>query len=305
MTKDFLSIHDLSIYEYNKLMELTEDVKKGPKKYKTKLAGKILAMIFEKPSLRTRVTFEAGMLQLGGEAIYLSPTDIQVGKRESVHDIGKNLERWVDGIMIRTFGHQNVIQLAAVTRIPVINALSDLSHPCQGMADFFTLREKKPDLKKLAYVGDGNNVCHSLMFAAARAGIIMAVGVPEGYEPNPEIIRQAQEDGRETGYAFELTHDPYAAVRGADAVYTDVWASMGQESEKEKRAKIFAPFQVNKALMAEAKPDALFLHCLPAHRGEEVTDEVIDSPRSVVFDQAENRLHAQKAIMLSLMGKKE
>ena len=303
MTKDFLSIHDLSVYEYNKLMDLTEEVKKNPKKYKTKLAGKILAMIFEKPSLRTRVTFEVGMLQLGGEAIYLSPTDIQLGKRESVADIGHNLERWVDGIMIRTFGHQNAIQLAAVTKIPVINALTDLSHPCQGMADFFTLREKKPGLKKLTYVGDGNNVCHSLMFAAARAGITMAVAVPEGYEPNPEIIRQAQEDGRETGYSFELTHDPYAAVRGADAVYTDVWASMGQETEKDKRAKIFAPFQVNRALMAEAKPDAVFMHCLPAHRGDEVTDEVIDSPQSVVFDEAENRLHAQKAIMLSLMGK--
>jgi ornithine carbamoyltransferase len=305
MIKDFLSIHDLSAYEYSKLMDLTQDVKKNPRKYRTKLQDKILAMIFEKPSLRTRVTFEAGMIQLGGEAIYLGPTDIQIGKRESTHDIGKNLERWVDGIIIRTFAHRNVIDLAAVTRIPVINALTDLSHPCQGMADFFTLREKKRDLEKLAYVGDGNNVCHSLMFAAARAGITMAVAVPKGYEPSPEIIRLAQEDGRETGYSFELTHDPYAAVRGADAVYTDVWASMGQESEKDKRAKIFAPFQVNKALMAEAKPGAFFMHCLPAHRGDEVTDEVMDSPQSIVFDQAENRLHIQKAIMLSLMAQQK
>jgi len=305
MTKDFLSIHDLSLFEYSKLMDLTQEVKKNPKKYKAKLQGKVLAMIFEKPSLRTRMTFETGMLQLGGEAIYLSPTDIQIGKRESISDIGKNMERWVDGIMIRTFAHQNVIDLAAAARIPVINALTDLSHPCQGMADFFTLREKKPGLEKLAYVGDGNNVCHSLMFAAARAGIAMSVAVPEGYEPNPDIIRQAQEDGRETGFSFELTHDPFVAVRGADAVYTDVWASMGQESEKEKRAKIFAPFQVNRALMAEAKPGALFMHCLPAHRGDEVTDDIIDSAQSVVFDQAENRLHAQKAIMLSLMAKKE
>ena len=305
MTKDFLSIHDLSLFEYSKLMDLTQEIKKNPKKYKTKLQGKILAMIFEKPSLRTRMTFEAGMLQLGGHAIYLSPADIQIGKRESLYDIGKNMERWVDGIMIRTFAHTNVIDLAAATSIPVINALTDLSHPCQGMADFFTLREKKPGMEKLTYVGDGNNVCHSLMFAAARAGIALAVAVPQGYEPNPDIIRQAQEDGRETGYAFELMHDPYAAVRGADAVYTDVWASMGQETEKEKRAEIFAPFQVNKALMAEAKPGALFMHCLPAHRGEEVTDAVIDSAQSIVFDQAENRLHAQKAIMLSLMGKKE
>jgi ornithine carbamoyltransferase len=305
MTKDFLSVHDLSLYEYNKLMELTEEVKKNPKKFKTRLAGKILALIFEKPSLRTRVTFEAGMIQLGGEAIYLAPSDIQIGKRESVADVGHNLERWVDGIMIRTFGHQNVVGLAGVARIPVINGLTDLLHPCQAMADFFTLREKKPNLAKLAYVGDGNNVCHSLMFAAARAGVSLAVAVPEGYEPNPELIRQAQEDGRETGYAFELAHDPFAAVRDADAVYTDVWASMGQEQEKEKRARIFAPFQVNKALMAEAKPDAVFMHCLPAHRGEEVTDEVMDSPQSVVFDQAENRLHAQKAIMLSLLGKRD
>jgi len=305
MTKDFLSIHDLSLFEYSKLMDLTQEVKKNPKKYKAKLQGKVLAMIFEKPSLRTRMTFETGMLQLGGEAIYLSPTDIQIGQRESISDIGKNMERWVDGIMIRTFAHRNVIDLAAAARIPVINALTDLSHPCQGMADFFTLREKKPGLEKLAYVGDGNNVCHSLMFAAARAGIAMSVAVPEGYEPNPDIIRRAQEDGRETGFSFELTHDPFAAVRGADAIYTDVWASMGQESEKEKRAKIFAPFQVNRALMAEAKPGALFMHCLPAHRGDEVTDDVIDSAQSVVFDQAENRLHAQKAIMLSLMAKKE
>ena len=255
-------------------------------------------MIFQKPSLRTRVTFEVGMLQLGGEAIYLAPSDIQLGSREGIYDVGKNLERWVDGIMIRTFAHQIILDLAKSTRIPVINALTDLLHPCQAMADFYTLREKKGGLPglKLTYVGDGNNVCHSLMFAAAKAGTKMAVATPAGYEPNPEIVRQALEDGKETGFSLHLTNDPAEAASGADAVYTDVWASMGQEAEKEKRARIFAPYQVNAALMAHAKPDAFFMHCLPAHRGDEVTDEVIDSPNSVVYDEAENRLHVQKVV---------
>jgi ornithine carbamoyltransferase len=252
------------------------------------------------------MTFEVGMLQLGGEAIYLAPSDIQLGSREGIYDVGRNLERWVDGIMLRTFGHQILLDLAKSTRIPVINALTDLLHPCQAMADFFTLREKKGGLSalKLAYVGDGNNVCHSLMFAAAKAGTKMAVAAPEGYEPDSEIVQQALEDGKETGFSFLLTRDPAEAVRGADAVYTDTWTSMGQEAEKEKRTRIFASYQVNAALMARAKPDALFMHCLPAHRGEEVTDEVIDSPNSIVYDEAENRLHVQKVVCLLLMGKK-
>jgi ornithine carbamoyltransferase len=263
-------------------------------------------MIFQKPSLRTRMTFEAGMLRLGGEAIYLAPSDIQMGSREGAYDIGKNLERWVDGIMLRTFGHQIAVDLAASCRIPVINALTDLSHPCQAMADFQTLREHKGALPglKLAYVGDGNNVCHSLMLAAARGGTRMAVATPAGYEPNPAVVSQAREDGRDTGFTLTLTNSAEEAVSGADAVYTDVWASMGQEAEKEKRARIFAPYQVNGRLMAQAKKDTLFMHCLPAHRGDEVTDEVIDSPNSVVYDEAENRLHAQKAILISLMGEK-
>ncbi len=304
MRKDFISIHDLSLYEFTKLMDLAKEVKAKPDRFHKKLKGKILAMIFQKPSLRTRMTFEVGMLQLGGEAIYLAPSDIQLGSRESVYDVGKNLERWVDGIMIRAFAHQNVIDLAASCRIPVINGLTDLLHPCQALADFQTLYENNRNLKsfKLTYVGDGNNVCHSLMFAAAKAGATMAVATPPGYEPNPEIVKLAAEDGRETGYALTLTHDPAEAVSGADAVYTDVWASMGQEAEKEKRAKLFAPLQVNARLMARAKPEAFFMHCLPAHREEEVSGEVLDSPRSIVYDQAENRLHAQKAIMLTLMG---
>lgn len=307
MQKDFISIHDLSLYEFNELLDLTQDIKVNPDKYRKKLKNKILAMIFEKPSLRTRMTFEVGMLELGGKAIYLSPNEIQVGKRETVEDIGHNLERWVDGIMIRTFAHDNVVRLAKAASIPIINGLSDFSHPCQGLADLFTLREKKGGLSKikLAYVGDGNNVCHSLMLAAAKAGLIMAVATPKGYEPSAEVVEWAREDGRETGFSIKISNDPKAAVKDADAVYTDVWASMGQEQEKEARAKIFVPFQVNPKLMACAKLDAVFLHCLPAHREEEVTASVLESPQAVVFDQAENRLHIQKAIMLLLMGKKE
>ncbi|HOW85944.1 MAG TPA: ornithine carbamoyltransferase [Candidatus Aminicenantes bacterium] len=307
MQKDFLSIRDLSVYEFGQMLDKAAEVKKHPAKYRRALKGKILAMIFQKPSLRTRMTFETGMLRLGGEAIYLAPSDISLGSREGAFDIGKNLERWVDGIMIRTFGHQIAVDLAAAARIPVINALTDLSHPCQAMADFLTLREHKGALStlKLTYVGDGNNVCHSLMLAAARGGTRMAVATPPGYEPKAEVVAAARQDGRDTGFELTLTSSPEEAVAGADAVYTDVWASMGQESEKEARARIFAPYQVNAKLMAQAKPGALFLHCLPAHRGDEVTDEVIDAPYSVVYDEAENRLHAQKAILIALMGDKD
>ena len=305
MFEDFISIHDLSIYEFNQILELTEQIKTNPQRFQNKLKNKILALIFQKPSLRTRVTFEVGMLQLGGEAIYLSPLDIQMGARETPYDVGKNLERWVDGIMIRTFAHQDVINLSKACRIPVINALTDLLHPCQAMADFFTIKEKRRDLGnfKLTYLGDGNNVCHSLLLGAAKSGCSITTATPLGYEPNPEILKLAEEDGKETGSRFHFTDEPSEAVKEADAIYTDVWASMGQEQEKEERAKTFVPFQVNKELMAKAKSDAFFMHCLPAHRGEEVTDDVIDSSQSVVLDQAENRLHIQKAIMLLLLEK--
>lgn len=305
MLKDFLTIHDLSIYEFNQILDQAAAMKKDPKKFRKTLEGKILAMIFEKPSLRTRVTFEVGMLQLGGEAIYLSPSDIKMGSREGAADVGRNLERWVDGIMIRTFGHDIAVTLASNTKIPVINALTDSFHPCQAMADFLTLREHKGSLGniKLTYVGDGNNVCHSLMLAAAKAGASFAAAVPAGYEPSEEVCRWAREDGKDTGFQLQITNDPVEAVTGADAVYTDVWASMGQESEKEKRAAIFAPYQVNASLMSKAKADAVFMHCLPAHRGDEVTDEVIDSPSSIVYDEAENRLHVQKVILSLYMGK--
>ncbi|MDD8030523.1 MAG: ornithine carbamoyltransferase [Acidobacteriota bacterium] len=306
MKKDFISIHDLTTYEFHEIMDLTKRMKKNPSKFRKVLRDKILAMIFQKPSLRTRMTFEVGMLQLGGEAVYLAPSDIQMGSREGVRDIGKNMERWVDGIMIRTFGHNIILELAESTKVPVINALTDLFHPCQALADFFTLVEKKGSSAglKLAYVGDGNNVCHSLMLAAARAGTKMAIATPPGYEPKPEVVEWAKEDGKETGFELKITNDPVEAVDGADAVYTDVWASMGQEAEKEARGKIFLPYQVNMELFSKAKPEAYFMHCLPAHRGEEVTDEVIDSANSIVYDQAENRLHVQKVIMMLLMGKK-
>lgn len=307
MNKDFISVHDLSLYEFNEILDLTAKMKARPQAHRKALENRVLAMIFQKPSLRTRMTFETGMLQLGGHAIYMSPVDGQVGVRESFYDVGKNLERWVQGIMIRTFAHQNIIDLAAAVKIPVINALSDWLHPCQAMADFFTLKEKAGGLAKLklAYVGDGNNVCHSLMLAGAKAGVAMAVASPAGYGPDPEVVRLAEADGRETGFSLALTGDPGEAVAGADAVYTDVWASMGQEAEKEARSRIFSSYQVNSSLMSRAKKGAFFMHCLPAHRGDEVTDEVIDAPTSIVFDQAENRLHVQKVIMVLLMGKAE
>jgi ornithine carbamoyltransferase len=260
-------------------------------------------MIFEKPSLRTRVTFDVGIQQLGGFSLYLSPAEINLGKRESVYDVAKNLERMVQGIMIRTFAHQIVLDMARFASIPIINGLTDYSHPCQAMADFLTLQEKKGELKglKLCFVGDGNNVAHSLMFAGARLGTHVTIACPESHKPHPTAVQHAREDATTTGARIEIVHDPVAGVRDADAVYTDVWASMGQEAEAEERKKIFRPFQVNSSLMAHAKRDAIFMHCLPAHRGDEVTDDVIDAPFSVVFQEAENRLHAQKAIMLQLM----
>ncbi len=258
--------------------------------------GQTLAMLFEKPSLRTRVTFEAGMTQLGGHAIYLEG---RLGVRETVPDVARNLDRWIDGIMARTFDHQAVLELAEYAGIPVINGLSDREHPCQAFADFQTLAEHKGELPglTLAYVGDGNNVAHSLMLLAAKVGTNFRLACPEGYAPSEELWQAALGFASETGAILTLTHDPAEAVRDADAVYTDVWASMGQEEEAAARAQIFAPFQVNAALMAQAKPGALVMHCLPAHRGEEVSAEVLEGRQSVIFDQAENRLHAQKAIL--------
>lgn len=301
--KDFLSIKDFSPSEIQYLLVLGRQVKAHPTTYSDALKRKTLAMIFEKPSLRTRVSFDVGIQQLGGFSVYLSPAEINLGKRESVHDVARNLERMVQGIMIRTFAHEIVEQMAEYAGVPVINGLTDYSHPCQALADYLTIWEVKGHLEelKVAFVGDGNNVAHSLMFAGAQLGAHVWIATPPGYEPKAEAVRWANERCRETGGACTVTNDPREAVLAADVVYTDVWASMGQESEREKRKSIFAPYQVNKDLFRLAQRDAIFLHCLPAHRGDEVTADVIDSPRSLVFQQAENRLHAQKAIMLELM----
>jgi ornithine carbamoyltransferase len=300
---DFLSIRDFTPDEILYFLILARQIKAHPTTYSDALKRETLALIFEKPSLRTRVSFDVGIQQLGGFSVYLSPAEINLGKRESVYDVAKNLERMVQGIMIRTFAHEIVEQLAEYAGIPVINGLTDYSHPCQAMADYLTIWEMKGKLEglKLAFVGDGNNVAHSLMFAGAQLGVHVAVATPEGYEPKADAVKWARQRAKETGASCTITNDPAEAVACADVVYTDVWASMGLEAEAEKRSKVFRPFQVNAQLFRKAKRDAMFLHCLPAHRGDEVTNDVIDSPRSAVFQQAENRLHAQKAILLELM----
>jgi ornithine carbamoyltransferase len=261
-------------------------------------------MIFEKPSTRTRVSFEIGMWQLGGLAINLDQEAIGLGTRESIPDVARTLSRYADAILIRTFAHGKVTELAKHASVPVINALSDQSHPCQAMADVFTIRERKgiSGNIKVAYIGDGNNVCHSLMFATAKVGMNLTVATPKGYEPKEEIVKLALQDGKKAGVEIDILNDPVIAAENADVIYTDVWTSMGQEREKVVRQKAFRKFQVNRELMKLAKPDCIFMHCLPAHRGEEVTDDVIDSKNSVVFDQAENRLHVQKAILVKLLG---
>jgi ornithine carbamoyltransferase len=301
--KDFVSIFDLSKDEIMEILSLTGTLKQRlrDKEPFSPLAGKTLAMIFEKPSLRTRVTFEAGMTQLGGHAIYLSPSDINMGVRESVADTARNLSRLVDGIVARTFAHETVVDLAREASIPVINGLTDRLHPCQGLTDCFTVLEKLGSLSgvKVTFLGDGNNVAHSLIHAAARLGMDFAIACPPGYEPFADIVREAQAAAEST---ITVTHDVAEALAGADVLYTDAWASMGQEHEAEVRRKAFADYQLNKAALALARPGALVMHCLPAHRGEEITDDVMDGQQSVVFDQAENRLHTQKAILTLLMG---
>ena len=267
------------------------------------LKGKTLAMIFEKPSTRTRVSFEVGMWQLGGYALYLNASDLQFGRGETIADTALVLSRYVNGIMARVFAHQTILDLVKYSRVPVINGLSDFTHPCQGLADLFTIYEKKGRLSglKLAYVGDANNVAHSLLYGCSKVGMDITLGCPKGYGPNPRVVSEAMEEGKRSGCKVKVTTDPKEAVREADIVYTDVWTSMGKEKEYAKRVKIFKPYQVNSKLVKGAKADYLFMHCLPAHRGEEVTDEVADSKNSVIFDQAENRLHAQKALLALIM----
>ena len=301
--KHFLSINDLSRDEAFALLADAERLKieyrANPELQLKYLPGQTLAMIFEKPSLRTRVSFDAAMRQCGGGAIYLSPNDIGLGTRESIADVARVLSGLSQGIMARVFENQTLLELAQWSRVPVINALCDIEHPCQALADLQTLMEEDNQLegRKIAYVGDGNNVCHSLMLLCAKVGVVFAAATPPGYEPDVSIVEQARAMGE-----VEITTDPFEAVKNADAVYTDVWTSMGQEEESAKRLKVFPPYQINAALMRAANPDAILLHCLPAHRGEEVTAEVFESPASRVFAQAENRLHAQKAVLLNLMA---
>jgi len=297
-----VSVRDFGRDEVRSLFRLAADLKARQKAgdRATPLAGRTLALVFEKPSLRTRVTFEVAMVHLGGRAIYLSAQEIGLGVRESVPDVARNLGRWVDAIAARTFRHETVEQLARYAGVPVINALSDREHPCEALADFFTLLEQGLDLKtlKLAWVGDGNNVCHAVILLSGLLGSSMTVATPAGYEPDAAIVDTA----RDWGGQITLVRDPRVAARGADALYTDVWTSMGQEAETEARREIFRDYQINRSLLAEAKPGARVMHCLPAHRGEEISGEVLDGPQSIVLDQAENRLHVQKALLLTLLG---
>jgi len=306
--KHFISIHDLSTADVEAIFNLAADLKAKQQKGEKHeyLWAKSMAMIFEKPSTRTRVSFEIGMWQLGGLAINLDQEAIGLGVRETIGDVAQTLSRFADAILIRTFEHAKVLELAQHASVPVINGLSDLLHPCQALADIFTVKEKKGNLKglKFAYIGDGNNVCHSLMFAAAKLGINLVIATPKGFEPKAEIVKLAFADGKASGVEMDVLNDPQIAAKDADVIYTDVWASMGQEKEGKKRKKVFAKYQVNKDLVKLAKPDAIIMHCLPAHRGEEITADVIDGPNSVVFDQAENRLHVQKAILTLLLGGK-
>lgn len=301
MKKDLLSIKDLSPKEIAEIFRLTDQLKKNKTRFSSVLAGKSLALIFQKPSNRTRVSFEVGMYQLGGHTFYLAPHEINLGVRESVEDVAKTLSRYTDGIVLRTFEHKNLLELAKFASVPVINGLSDFSHPCQALADLYTIREKLGRLKgiTLAYIGDGNNVCNSLLLACAKCGLKIRLATPKGYEPPASVIKEAHSFGGDN--SVELFHDPFKAVKGADVIYTDVWASMGQEQEARERKKVFQRFQVNKELVAAAKKGALIMHCLPAHRGEEITAEVMASSNSVIFDQAENRMHVQKAILIKLL----
>jgi ornithine carbamoyltransferase len=304
--KDLISLHDLTAEEVKSLLELGIKLKKEQKSGIEHhiLKGKTLGMIFTKSSTRTRISFEVGMTQLGGYPLFLSSNDIQLGRGETIYDTAKVMERMLDGIMIRTYAHQDVLDLAKYANIPVINALTDLLHPCQVLADLMTAYEHKGRLEglKLAYIGDGNNMAHSLMYGCAKAGLDCAIATPDNYQCDSEVVANAKDDFKKSGKELILTNDPVEAIKNADIVYTDTWVSMGQEAEKAERQKIFMPYQVNGSLFAHADSEAIFMHCLPAYRGFEVTEDVIDGAHSVIFDEAENRLHAQKAVMATLMG---
>ena len=302
--KDLIEINDLTRTEVQTIFKTTADLKAHPRDYAEALAGCSAVLIFEKPSLRTRVTFDLGATQMGASCVYLDHQGVRLGERESVKDMALNLERWVDLIVARTYSHESVIELAVHASVPVINGLSEHGHPCQGLTDYFTLTEKVGyDLRgfKFAYVGDGNNTAHSLIFGAVKVGAHIRIGCPKGYEPDAEVLKIARKEAKTTGAKVEVYNNPYDAVAGAQAVYTDVWASMGFEAETERRREIFSSFRVTKKLMSNAVKGAFFMHCLPAHRGDEVDADVMDGKYSIVYDEAENRLHTQKAIMYLLI----
>jgi len=302
--EDMCSIADLTSGEVRAILKLGHDVKRNPHEYRHALDAKQMVLMFEKASLRTRLSFEAGINTMGGNAIFFDQTSSPLGERESIADVARNVERWVDVIVLRTYAHDTITEMAANSRVPVINALSDFEHPCQALADFMTFEEHFGSVagRNFTYVGDGNNVCHSLMLTGVQLGVNVTVATPRGYSPDIEIVTLARDIAQANGCEVRLLQDPQAAVDGADAVYTDVCVSMGFEHESTKRAPIFRPFQVNEALMVKAAPHAVFMHCLPARRNAEVTDAVLDGPQSIVFDQAENRMHAQKALLLLLLG---
>jgi len=302
--EDLCSIADLSSAEVRAIVKLGHDVKLNPREYRQALDAKQMVLMFEKASLRTRLSFEAGINTMGGNAIFFDQTNSPLGERESIADVARNVERWVDVIVLRTYAHDTITEMAANAHLPVINALSDFEHPCQALADFMTLEEHFGSAAGLnfTYVGDGNNVCHSLMLTGAQLGANVTVATPRGYSPDIEIVTRAREIAEQNGCEVKLTQDPQAAAENADALYTDVCVSMGMEHESTKRAPIFRPFQVNETLMGKARGSAVFMHCLPARRNAEVTDAVLDGPQSIVFDQAENRMHAQKALLLLLLG---
>ncbi len=304
MKKDFISIKDLSSGEITDILKLAAGIKKRPRRFSRKLRGKTLGLLFQKPSSRTRVSFEVGMYQLGGHSLYLGADGIKLGAREATKDIAQTLSRYLDVIVARTYSHEDIIDLANNASVPVINGLSDLLHPCQALADVFTIKEQLRGLKnpKVAFVGDGNNVLHSLLYCCAKSGINLSLSTPEGYEPDKNILHEARKLADEARVSIEVAENIKKCIQGADVIYTDVWVSMGQETEKKERLKAFEGFQINFDLLEDAKPGYLVMHCLPAHRGEEITDHVIDGPHSIVFDQAENRLHVQKALLLKLLG---
>ena len=307
MTRHFLTLSELSTRDIEYIFELSARMKASPAKYRSSLRDKTIAMIFQKPSTRTRVAFETGIYQMGGNSLYLAPNDLQLGRGETVGDTAQVLSRIVDGIVARVFAQEDLEEMARSGSVPVINALSNRFHPCQALADYFTLGEKKGRLKglKVAYLGDGNNVANSLIEAGAKLGVHVSLACPEGYEPDAEVLARARKAARKTRARIDVVRRPSQAVRGADAVYTDVWTSMGQEAEEQKRRLIFQGYQVSARLFSQARPDAVFMHCLPAHRGDEVAGEVMDSTASIVFDQAENRLHTQKAILYLLLLRPE